>query len=178
MGGTGMAGLTLRREAPRPADPRLDAPEEPVAAMPTRLAAVLVSTPPLLIALAWLATLLLSALTGEHPLWSDHPRNLSEAAAFRDAGAVVRRVARGEELNRAAEVRAGVVLDEAAVLTPLEAAAASRERAMVQLLFDLGVSLNAAEWQRAWCISTASSVQELLDSRRPDGAMKDCGDPQ
>jgi len=134
----------------------------------------LVSLPPVLAFAGWIIVLATAAVTGRHPIWSLEPRNLPEAVAFRDAGAVVRRIERGEDPNRAAEVRAGVVLSETARLTPIEAAAAARQGEMVQLLFDLGASPDAIVWQRAWCISDASAVREVLEANRPPGATEDC----
>jgi hypothetical protein len=134
----------------------------------------LVSLPPILAFTGWLAMLAIAAVTGRHPIWSLEPRNLPEAVAFRDAGESVRRIERGEDPNRAAEVRARVVLDDTASLTPIEAAAATRQGEMVQLLLDLGASPDATVWQRAWCISNASAVREVLAAHRPPGAMEDC----
>jgi hypothetical protein len=134
----------------------------------------IVSVPPVLMAVGWVTGLVIWGITGQHPVWERQPRNLAEAAAMRDSVEIVRRVERGEGLNRPGEVRARILADDAAVLTPLEAAAASRERDVVQLVFELGASPDAATWQRAWCISSASSVQELLDLHRPEGAEKDC----
>ncbi len=129
----------------------------------------LVSIPPILAAIAWLAVLAIAGITGRHPIWNFQPRNLAEAAAFRDTGAVVRRIEAGEDPNRP-----GVIRTESATLTPVEAAAASRHPEMVQLLFDLGVSLDANAWQRAWCISDEPGVRSVLALHRPAGAMEDC----
>jgi len=134
----------------------------------------LVSLPPILAFTWWIAMLAIAAVTGRHPIWSLEARNLPEAVAFRDSGAAVRRVERGEDPNRAAEVRARVVLDETADLTPIEAAAATRQGEMVQLLLDLGASPDATVWQRAWCISDASAVRDVLEAHRPPGATEDC----
>ena len=134
----------------------------------------LMALPPILAFSAWLTMLALAAVTGRHPIWSLEPQNLPEAAAFRDAADVVRRVARGEDLNRAGDVRAGIVLPESASLTPLEAAAAAREGEMVQMLLNLGASPDASVWQRAWCISDASAVREVLEAHRSPGATEDC----
>ena len=134
----------------------------------------LVSLPPILAFTGWAAMLAIAAVTGRHPIWSLEPRNLPEAVAFRDAAAVVRRIGSGEDPNRAAEVRARVVLDDTARLTPIEAAAAARQGEMVQLLLDLGASPDATVWNRAWCISDATSVREALEARRPPGATEDC----
>ena len=136
--------------------------------------AALVAIPPILAAIAWLAVLAIGGLAGRHPIWNLEPRNLAEAVAFRDAGAVIRRVDAGEDPDRPAEVRARVILPESATLTPLEAAAASRQAEMVQLLLELGASLDANVWQRAWCISNEPGVRSVLASHRPAGAAEDC----
>jgi hypothetical protein len=134
----------------------------------------LVFVPPILLAVAWLAVLVIAGLTGRDPIWNLQPRNLSEAVAFRDAGAVVRRIDAGEDPNRPGEVRPGPILPESATLTPVEAAVVSRHPEMVQLLFDLGASLDANAWQRVWCISDDSDVRDSLAVHRPTGAAENC----
>ena len=135
---------------------------------------MLVAVPPVLTAVTWISVLAITAVTGTHPIWNLVPRNLAEAAAFRDGGAVIRFVNEGHDINAAGEVRGGVVRDETLVLTPIEAAAAARQREMVQVLLELGAAPDAAVWQRAYCISDADSVRELLESTRPPGAVEDC----
>ena len=137
----------------------------------------LVALPPVLGAIAWLVTLALAGATGTHPVWDLQSRNLAEAAAFRDSGRLVRLVDSGEDPNRPAEVRGGVILPTSATLVPIEAAAGSREVTMVQLLLDLGASPDAEAWQRAWCISDADSVRSLLAAHRPEGALEECPEP-
>ena len=140
----------------------------------TSRVALFVGLPPLCAAAVWVSVLAVAGITGQHPIWTIQPRNLAEAAAFRDGAAVVRRVEAHEDINRAEEVRARVVLPTAATLTPLEAAAATRERGMVQLLIDLGASLDAGVWQRAFCISDSGEVRDLLAAHRPSGARDEC----
>lgn len=134
----------------------------------------LVALPPLLGAIVWLGTLAVTGATGTHPVWELQPRNMAEAAAFRDSGALVRFVESGEDPNRPGEVRGAVIFSAPAMLFPIEAAAASREVGMVQLLLELGASPNADAWQRTWCISDAQSVRELLALHRPEGALEEC----
>lgn len=145
--------------------------------MARNLLVALLSVPPILTFAGWMALLAVTAVTGRHPIWNLEPRNLPEAVAFRDAAAVVRRVERGENPNRAGEVRAGVVLPETASLTPVEVAAAARQGEMVQLLIGLGAAPDAIAWHRAWCISDASAVREVLEAHRPAGATWDCAKP-
>jgi hypothetical protein len=134
----------------------------------------LVALPPVLGAVTWLVALALTGATGTHPVWDLQPRNLAEAAAFRDSGALVRLIDAGADPNRPAEVRGGVILPASATLVPIEAAAASREVEMVRLLLDLGASPDADAWQRAWCISDAQSVRDLLAAHRPESALEEC----
>ena len=138
---------------------------------------LIVAVPPTVTALAWVGALALTALTGTHPIWTVTARNLAEAAAFRDGGAVIRFIEAGADINQAGEVRGGIVVPNTAMLTPVEAAAAAREREMLQVLFDLGASPDAAVWHRAYCISDADSVRNLLESNRPTGAVEGCAEP-
>jgi len=141
---------------------------------PSSRLSLLVAVPPACVAILWVAVLAVTAVTGQHPIWRLHPRNLAEAAAFKDGAAVVRLVDEREDINRAAEVRAGVIGRRPAMLTPIEAAAATREREMVQLLLDLGASPDAGVWHRAFCISDGDGVRELLTAHRPAGAVDEC----
>jgi hypothetical protein len=127
-------------------------------------------------AIAWLTVLGVAAATGTHPIWDMTPRNLAEAAALRDPAAVVRFVETGSDVDKPGDVRARLVRDEAARLTPIEAAAAARESEMVQLLLDLGAAPDAPTWHRAFCISDADSVREVLQARRPPGASEGCAE--
>jgi len=151
--------------------------QSPLARLTQSRLALLVALPPTCAAVVWAALLVISAVSGRHPLWDLQPRNLAEAAAFRDGAAVVRLLEQREDINRAGDVRAGVVFPEQAVLSPIEAAAASRQREMVQLVLDLGASPDAAVWQRAFCISDADEVRELLAQHRPPGARDECTEP-
>jgi hypothetical protein len=134
----------------------------------------IVSLPPVVVAVAWLIVLASWRATGSHPIWTLAPRNVAEAAAFRDSADVVRRVGRGEDPNRPGQIRPGILASNAMTLRPLEAAAAAREREMVQLLLELGAIFDDRVWHRAWCISDASSVREVLDAHRPPGADDYC----
>jgi hypothetical protein len=136
-----------------------------------------VALPPIAAFVYWAGVLAIAGATGKHPVWTVEPRNLPEALALRDAGAVVRLVEDGANPNEAAEVRGRIIQREHEILTPIEAAAASRQRELVQLLLDLGAVPDAVVWQRAWCISDAPGVRELLQAHRPPGAPEDCADP-
>jgi hypothetical protein len=135
--------------------------------------APLVAAPPLAGATAWAGMLVIGGLTGQHPIWNLQPQNLPEAVALRDGGAVVGMVGDGDDVNRPAEVRVRDISDGNATVTPLEAAAAVRDEAMTQLLFDLGASPDAMVWHRAFCVSDADSVREVLRAHRPPGALED-----
>ena len=138
-----------------------------------RLTVLAVIAPVATLTVAWLA-ILATAIAGEHPLWGLTPRNLSEAAAFRDGAAIVRGVARGEDPAAAGEVRGGFVSSEPVTLTPLEAAARGEREEIVRLLLDLGAGRDAPGWTKAWCASDAEAVRGELDAVRPAGATTEC----
>lgn len=136
-------------------------------------AIVLVAAPVVVLVAAWLLVLAV-ALAAEHPLWGLTPRNLAEAAAFRDGGAIVRGVWRGEDPAAPGEVRAGFISREPVIVTPLEAAARASREEIVRLLLDLGGPLDAAAWTRVWCSAEAPAVRAELAAVRPDDASVEC----
>jgi hypothetical protein len=135
---------------------------------------LLVAAPAITVVTIWVALLVVSAATGEHPIWPLQPRNLAEAAAFEDGAAVIRRVNAGEDLNQPGNVRGRVILPETATLTPIEAAAITGQIEMVRLLIDLGATPDQASWQRAFCMADDEGVRDLLATRRPAGAGDEC----
>jgi len=142
---------------------------------PSARLACVVAVPPVCGAIVWLI-LVAAGITGLHPIWRLEPRNLTEAAAFRDPGAVVRFAEAGHDLNRPGDLRPGFV-DDVTTLTPIEAATATRQREMVLLLLDLGASLDAPAWERAICLASEQGVRELLESHRPAEAVERCAEP-
>ncbi len=136
---------------------------------------VLIALPAMIGAFLYLLVVV-AGMAGTHPIWSMEGRNLSEAVALRDGAAAVRLIEQGQDVNGPGEVRARLILDDTAMLTPIEAAAGARDEAIVQLLFDLGASPDAAGWRRAFCISDADRVREILKAHRPPGAVDDCAE--
>ena len=141
-----------------------------------RIAPLVVAIPPVAAAVAWIGMLIATAVTGAHPIWSLAPGNIAEAAAMRDLGALVRFAGEGGDINRPAEVRGRLILDDAAALTPLEAAAGARDESLVAMVFELGATPDARVWNRAFCISDADRVRDILRAHRPEGAVEDCGE--
>jgi hypothetical protein len=140
----------------------------------TGLLAALVAAPVVASAVLWLGALATAAVTGHHPIWNLQGRNLPEAVAFRDPAAVIRLVQQGGDIDAAAEVRPVGGLHEPTVLRPIEAAGLSRQAEMVQLILDLGASLDAQTWQRAWCFAGDSGARDPLKMRRPPDADDHC----
>lgn len=141
-------------------------------------AVVLVSAPAAALAVAWIAVLALAS-DGEHPLWGLTPRNVAEAAAFRDGAAIVRLVRQGSNINAAGEVREGFISREPVTVTPLEAAVRARRGEIVRLLLDLGAAPDAVTWSRIWCEAEDAESRTLLEPHRPEGADTACaGNPE
>lgn len=108
--------------------------------------------------------------------WKGGPLTLSEAAALRDAGEVVRQIASGADPNAAYPLRPGVLA--ASTLTPLEAAVGARRPEIVQLLVLHGAKVDAAEWRRLNCFAIglgATDVVKALDGLAPQAADRSCG---
>jgi len=118
---------------------------------------------------------------GADPLWAVEPMTLSEAAALRDNGEVVRLIELGEDVNGTSAVRPDIVSDRALVLTPIEAAVAAERADMVELLLEQGARMDTALWTRLMCFSAnveADDVRALLEPRRPEGSVEDCNHVQ
>jgi len=134
-----------------------------------------VAAPVVVLAVCWLAVLGWVLVDG-HPIWTVRPRNLAEAAAFRDGAEVVRRVSAGERISVPAEVRPGFISGSAAVtVTPLEAAAKARRIEIIRLLLDLEPAVDPATWARAWCIEEDEGIRAALADSRPGAATTECG---
>lgn len=116
------------------------------------------------------------AIAGASPLlWKGGSLTLSEAAALRDAGEVVRQIASGADPNAAYPLRPGVLA--ASSLTPLEAAVGARRAEMVQLLAVHGARVDAEGWRRLHCFALrtgAADVVLTLDGFSPAAAPRSC----
>ena len=87
-------------------------------------------------------------------LWPAIPATLSEAVATRDKGEAARLIATGEDPNRPARVRAGLLSDDAArLVTPFEAAIAVRRADMAQMLVDYGAQVDGSRLRALRCYS-------------------------
>ena len=116
---------------------------------------------------------------GIDPIWHVEPVTLSEAAALRDNGEVIRLIGLGADPNKTSAVRADFVQKEAQVLTPLEAAVGIRRADMVELLLENGAHVDATTWTRLMCFADklkASDVRTILEQRRPQGTSATCED--
>lgn len=141
----------------------------------TDTAVALVSLPVVVLAIGWLAALVLAA-GGPHPIWTVEPRNPAEAAAFRDGGTLVRATWTSEDLNAAGEVRPDIISARTLTITPLEAAVRAGRSEMVRLLFDLGVRPDAGSWTSAWCQAESDEIRTILEAYRPAGAGTACSE--
>lgn len=114
---------------------------------------------------------------GADPLWSVEPVTLSEAAALRDNGEVVRLIESGANVNATSPVRPDIFSAQSLVMTPIEAAVAAERADMVELLLEQGARPDVVLWNRLMCFSAsveADDVRALLEPRRPEGSVEDC----
>lgn len=139
-----------------------------------RWATVAVTAPGCLLAVATTVALAMASC-GRHPLWSQEPMSLSEAASVRDEGEVARLIEDGADYDVRYRVRAGLVFGTATWLTPLEAAIAADDPQIVRALVGYGPPLNAERWTYLRCIAGGNEVPPLLDSLRGSDVQPDCG---
>jgi ABC-type uncharacterized transport system auxiliary subunit len=144
--------------------------------MSSRVPALALAFPGVIVALGSLG-LGLMTVAGVNPFWSEPVVNISEAAALRDSATVLRLIRRGEDFAAPHSVRAGVLFDRAITLTPVEAAVAARRAEVVEALLS-SQRLEAAAWQRAFCVAAAvpdEDIRAVVNAHRPDGAADaDC----
>ena len=81
------------------------------------------------------------------------PASLAEAAGNRDAAEVMLRLERGEDVNRAVEIRIPQRFDNPITLTPLEAAVASERTYMIRLMLDHGAVMDGTTLRRLRCFA-------------------------
>jgi len=138
-----------------------------------RTVRVLVSAPVVLLATAFVVTLMLS-VSGDNPVWRTEPLNLSEAAALRDRGEVARLLAAGTDARASMPVRGGFLYKDQTTLTPAEAAVLADRPEILQLLLDYGLVLEPEDWNRVWCAAPSDEIRELLEPVRPPDAQPAC----
>ena len=121
--------------------------------------------------------LALAGFAGYTPLTAPPDLTLSEAAAIRDEAEVVRQIGEGADPNGSALVRRGMLSDGDYMLTPLEAATASRHVEIVRLLLREGAELNGANFQTLNCLAQeghADDIVALLKEHAPAGSSSTC----
>jgi len=123
---------------------------------------------------AWLSAWLVLAPSDRHPMWRQPEVNLSEAAAARDLGEIVRLIGASEDPDAARDVRPGFVAATAVRATPLEAAVASKDVESVRILLMNGATMTDGVWQHLRCSAADDEMREFLDRRRPAGSALSC----
>jgi len=120
--------------------------------------------------IAWLA------LTpfDRHPMWMRPELNLSEAAAVRDLGEIVRLIGASENPDAPRDIRPGFLAATAVRATPLEAAVASKDVESVRILLMNGATMTAGVWHHLRCNAEGDEMHEFLDRLRPAGSALDC----
>jgi hypothetical protein len=128
------------------------------------------------ILVAWSLVSVAMAAFGQPPMWPHEAYTLAEAAGARDEAEVVRLIERGEDPNGRYSVRAGLVLERTARLTPLEAAVLNDDPAITRELLARGATLNDTAWPALRCHAGLRAAA-VLDQAHPPGRL-DCGGMQ
>ena len=126
-----------------------------------------IAAAPALAALAFSAVIAGGWVTGARLFWALPAMTLSEAAATRDAGEVVRLIEiQGRDPNASYPVRDGV-LGRATMVTPVEAAVIVKRAEMVRLLYKHGASPRDEERQRLACLARTNGAGDVVAALVP-----------
>jgi hypothetical protein len=110
----------------------------------------------------------------QSPMWPHQPVNLSEAAGSRDESELVRLIEDGVDPNARYPVRAGLIFGYPTRLTPLEAAVANDDPAVLTQLLAKGAAMTGPVWTQLRCIAKGERVPPVLDRLEPAGASRSC----
>jgi len=129
---------------------------------PFALAATSVLAAPALLAVAGVV-LVVGAIVGWEPLWSEPQVNLAEAAALNDRGTIQRLIASGADPNARAPVRAPILKSHDIVVTPLEAAVGTRTPTTIEFLLTRGARMDSHERAVMFCLAMKDEAREIID---------------
>ena len=129
---------------------------------PFALAATAVLAAPALLAVASVV-LVVGAIVGWEPLWSEPQLNLAEAAALNDRGTIQRLIASGADPNAPAPVRPPILKSHEIVVTPLEAAVGTRTPTTIEFLLTRGARMDSHERAVMFCLATQDEAREIVD---------------
>ena len=142
---------------------------------PFALAATSVLAAPALLAIAS-GIVVVGALVGWEPLWSEPRLNLAEAAALNDRGTIQRLIAAGADPNAPAPVRPPILKSHEVVVTPLEAAVGTRTPTTIEFLLARGARMDSDERAVMFCLAMKDDAQEIIDflEKNTTQAPPDC----
>ena len=129
---------------------------------PFTLAATAVLAVPALLTFAAIVVVI-GALVGWEPLWSEPSLNLAEAAALNDRGTIQRLIAAGVDPNAPAPVRPPILKSQEIVVTPLEAAVGTRTPTTIEFLLARGARMDTRERAVMLCLAMKDEAHEIVD---------------
>lgn len=102
---------------------------------------------------------------------------LTEAAAVASHADAARLLDAGADPNAPQHLRAGLVRNDEATMTPLEASTAAIRTGPVQMLVEHGATIDERNYAVLWCGATARNNQDMLrflQSVRPNQPPVNC----
>lgn len=129
---------------------------------PFALAAASVLAVPALLGIA-AVILVVGALVGWEPLWSEPPLNLAEAAALNDRATIQRLLAAGADPNARTTVRPPILKSQEIVVTPLQAAVGTRTATTIEFLLERGARMDSHERAVMFCLAMKDEAREITD---------------
>lgn len=130
---------------------------------------LVVAGPPLLVTVVS-SLVLVAALFGFHPWWSESRVTLAEAAALSDTGLMVRLLEEGADPDQRSSVGPFILKKRDLQLTPLEAAIAARRAHVVKVLLRHGARADLPLPGALACLALqvgARDIAAILDRAHP-----------
>jgi hypothetical protein len=103
------------------------------------------------------------AIIGWEPIWSEPRLNLAEAAALNDRGTIQRLIAAGADPNAPASVKPPILKSHEVVVTPLEAAVGTRTPTTIEFLLARGARMDSRERTVMLCLAIKDEAREIVD---------------
>ena len=125
------------------------------------------------VSLVWLVT----AALGMPRAFDSRTLTLTEASAIASHADAARLLDGGADPNAVWRLRAGLVMNGEAAMTPLEAATGAIRSGPVEMLVDRGARIDEGNYAVLWCGARArrnADMLRFLESRRPRGTPVDC----
>jgi hypothetical protein len=131
---------------------------------PSRLVAIALAFPPVVVLALFAASGAMAMVRGEPIVWPSQRVTLTEAIGMHDTGEIVRQIALGADPNARYDTWDVIKRDQHVQLTPLEAAVATREQYLFELVTAHGAMVTTENARELQCFAVQEHAREIAAS--------------